>query len=343
MITSLRLVVLLARPAVAVLLSMYAAIGAGRAGRTDYGLLSAVVLVVLGYLLFSVCINDLADQAIDRINLAGDPRRPLVVGSAGRSDMRAMATAGAVTALGAAAVLGVAVLITTAAGLAVSFGYSVRPVRLADRGAVAALVLPACYVVVPYLDGYFAAGGSPAELDRTLLAGLYLGFLGRILLKDFRDVRGDALFGKRTFLVRHGRAATCCVSIVLLVLGTLLIECALGLRGLPLDVCYTAGAVASALVIKRLADDPHPRRDERRISAVAILGRGMLITLLAQLLMQQRNMPAGGALLVLGWLAATTALQALLMLRYGPRPRLTSAALPHTAAPEQVAEDIVAG
>lgn len=84
-----------------------------------------------------------------------------------------------------------------------------RPVRLADRGALAALVLPAGYVAVPYLVGIFAVRGSPRPADLLLLAGLYLGFIGRILVKDFRDVRGDALFGKRTFLVRHGRRRTC--------------------------------------------------------------------------------------------------------------------------------------
>ena len=56
-------------------------------------------------------------------------------------------------------------------------------------------------------------------VDLLLLAGLYAGFVGRILLKDFRDVRGDALFGKRTFLVRHGRGATCTLSAIFMTLG----------------------------------------------------------------------------------------------------------------------------
>lgn len=56
-------------------------------------------------------------------------------------------------------------------------------------------------------------------LARPAVGALYLGFIGRILLKDFRDVRGDALFGKRTFLVRHGRRATCAVSAGCLVTG----------------------------------------------------------------------------------------------------------------------------
>lgn len=58
-------------------------------------------------------------------------------------------------------------------------------------------------MAVLYLLGIFAARGSVGRTDLLLLAGLYAGFIGRIVLKDFRDVRGDALFGKRTFLVRH--------------------------------------------------------------------------------------------------------------------------------------------
>jgi 4-hydroxybenzoate polyprenyltransferase len=269
-------------------------------------------------------VNDLADQAIDRVNLAGVANRPLVVGTATRRQMTALAAAGAVTALGTAAVLGVEVLLTTVLGFVISFGYSVRPVRLADRGAIAALVLPACYVAVPYLDGYLAVGGRFGAVDRLQLAGLYVGFLGRILLKDFRDVRGDALFGKRTFLVRHGRAATCAASALLLALGAVLIEASLGLRALPVDAVYPAGVAATALLLRKLAHDPHPRRDERRISAIAIIGRGMLITLLAQLQLWPKSWPLWGSAAVILWIATVSALQARTMLRSGPRPRWLS-------------------
>ena len=74
-------------------------------------------------------------------------------------------------------------------------------------------------MAVPYLLGIFAVRGSVSRADLLLLAGLYAGFIGRIVLKDFRDVRGDALFGKRTFLVRHGRRATCRLSAAFLVAG----------------------------------------------------------------------------------------------------------------------------
>ena len=81
------------------------------------------------------------------------------------------------------------------------------------------MLLPLGYVAVPYLLGIFAVRSTITPNDLLLLGGLYAGFIGRIVLKDFRDVRGDALFGKRTFLVRHGRRATCIFSAAFLVLG----------------------------------------------------------------------------------------------------------------------------
>jgi 4-hydroxybenzoate polyprenyltransferase len=339
-ITYARLVLLLARPAVLMLLSLYAAIGVARAGDTGYDHLAPVLLAVFGFLLFSVAVNDLADEPIDRVNLAGDNRRPLVTGAASRPDMVLLAVAAAACALAAAAWLGSAVLIATAAGLTISYSYSVRPIRIAERGAVAALVLPACYVVVPYLDGLLAAGGRFGLGDGMLLSGLYVGFIGRILLKDFRDVRGDVLFGKRTFLVRHGRIVTCRASAGLWLAGAALVSVAQ--HAASLTAGYGLSCVAAIALLRGLAGDAHPRHDELRIAALAIIGRGMLIALLAQLAMSSRDWPAAGVAGVLGWLTVVTAVQARSMLHNGPRPRLTSAVLRHITPTEPQRVAIVA-
>jgi 4-hydroxybenzoate polyprenyltransferase len=340
MITYLRLVLLLARPAVVMLLSLYAAIGVARAGEIGYLALGTVLVVVLGFLLFSVAVNDLADAAIDRVNLAGDRRRPLVIGAASRTDMTLLAFVAAACSLVTAAWLGIVVLITTAIGLAISYGYSVRPIRLADRGSVAALMLPACYVAVPYLDGVLAAGGAVTADDLLLLAGLYVGFIGRILLKDFRDLRGDALFGKRTFLVRHGRAVTCRFSAAMWLVGAALVSMSQG--SATLTAVYAVATAAAFALLRRVARDAHPRRDELRIAALAIVGRGMLVGLLAQLAMAQRGWPLMAVAAVLGWLALITAAQARTMLRHGPRSRMTTAVLRHITRTEPDRVAIVA-
>lgn len=189
--TRLRLIILLARPAVIILLAMFTATGLAEAGHgQSKALLARALVVVCAFLLFSVACNDLADEAIDRVNLPG--QRPLAAGVLGRTEFAVIGVVAGTVALGASAALRWQAVVVTAAGLAISAGYSLRPVRLADRGAVAAIVLPACYVGVPYLIGIFAARSFVRPGDLFLLAGLYLGFIGRILLKDFRDVRGDA-------------------------------------------------------------------------------------------------------------------------------------------------------
>ena len=116
-----------------------------------------------------------------------------------------------------------------------------------------------------------------------LLAGLYVGFIGRILLKDFRDVRGDALFGKRTFLVRHGRRTTCRLSAVLWTAGTAPDHLDRPLdRHLDADLRGTGIREYSSLLALLAGSDRGPHRDELIIASTAILGRGLLLTLLAR-------------------------------------------------------------
>ena len=303
MIARIRLLVIMGRPAVLFLLALYAAIGTASAGRPDdHRLLFAVLVVVGALLLFSVAVNDLADEAIDRVNLAGDPTRPLVSGSGRRTELRVLAGTGALLATGAAAFLGWRSVAITVTALAISAAYSLS---LSKRGAVASLVLPACYVATPYLLG---AGVRP---DWTLLAGLYVGFIGRILLKDFRDLQGDALFGKRTFLVRHGRRATCAFSACCWVAGGALSAPDAGIAVTVL------GTVAAPVLLTALAEDGGHRRDERLISALAIVGRGFLVILLVQL-----SVPRPG--LLTAALVVVFAAQALVMAQYS-RHSMTTA------------------
>jgi 4-hydroxybenzoate polyprenyltransferase len=318
----LRLIVLLARPAVILLLILFTATGLAQAGQgADTPLMLRALLPVMAFLLFSVAWNDLADEAIDRVNLPG--RRPLALGVLTRTQFAAIGLAAGAVALAAAAPLGWPVLAVTAAGLALSAAYSLRPVRLADRGVVASLMLPACYVAVPYLTGLLAGGHRPAGGSLLLLAGLYLGFIGRIVLKDFRDVRGDALFGKRTFLIRHGRAWTCAFSAGCLTAGTGIILAAAH-RPTALLIASEAGCLAGTLVaLRALARDRGARRDESLITAVAILGRGMVLLLLAHLAMLSQRWDVLHYDAVMALLAVLAAGPALSAARHGPVSRLT--------------------
>jgi 4-hydroxybenzoate polyprenyltransferase len=322
MMRRLRLVLLVVRPAVALLLVLYAGIGLSEAGAvTDTWLVFRVLLAVAGFLLFSVACNDIADERIDRVNLSGDQRRPLVADTGHRREMRVIGATSAVLAVSVSATLGWPCLVVVTCGLLCSAGYSVRPVRLADRGAVASLMLPACYVAVPYLLGLLAAGPVRSATSLWLLAGLYVGFIGRILLKDFRDVRGDALFGKRTFLVRHGRRATCVFSACCLAVGAALLLLGLPAPSVPLILGYEGGTVAMIALLRVLAWDNGRHRDEWVISAIAIVGRGMLLLLLAWLGMRSAHWPVLPDTVILVGIALVSARQAAAMFRHGPVSR----------------------
>lgn len=323
MITRIRLFVLVARPAVIGLLLMFAGTGLAQAGRPqDPAAIAKTAIVIAGFLLFSVACNDLADEEIDKVNLPG--KRPLGAGLLGHREFALTGAVAGVAALAVSVTIGWRGVLVTAAGLAVSAGYSLRPVRLADRGAVASVVLPACYVAVPYLLGVLAGGGRVSDPGTLALAGgLYLGFIGRILLKDFRDVRGDAMFGKRTFLVRHGRVPTCVASAVFWVCGTIVILAVARQPSALLVVAEAAGMFGALALLAELSADRGPRRDERIIAAIAIIGRGMVLILFVHLSAVDTSQGwlgniRFGDILYVPLLAVVIAGQAVDMLRHGP-------------------------
>ncbi|MFC4512469.1 UbiA family prenyltransferase [Streptomyces ehimensis] len=324
----IRVLVILSRPAVAVLFALYVALGLAQAGHAEDRLLLAGCLIpVMAFLLCSVCVNDLSDRAIDQVNLPGDRNRPLVTAAAGSRELVVTAVVSATVALGSAFVLGPRPGLLMLAALAVSAGYSLRPIRLADRGAVAALALPACYVALPYLLALTAARSAVHPRDLLMLLGLYIGFVGRILLKDFRDVRGDALFGKRTFLVRHGRRTTCLFSACAWTIGSFVILAATPRRTPALVCSYLLCLVLALVILRVLAGEVRHRREEALITGAAAIGRGMLILQLAHLATDQAGWGALARSTVMGALLALTLAQAIGMLRHGPTTGLTVASL----------------
>ncbi len=333
MIPRIRLLIVLTRPAVAFLFCVYVLIGLAKAGDTGGGVrLYLDLLVVLGFLIFSVAANDLSDAPIDRQNLPHS-NRPLVTGRAGEREMKTVALTAAVVTVGAAAFGGWPVLALALGGLALSSAYSLPPLRLAGRGAVAALVLPAGYVAVPFLVGLVSVRTSVTPDDALLFVGLYVGFIGRILLKDFRDVRGDALFGKRTFLVRRGRRTTCVVSAIFWAAGGALVVATTPRPTVAYIAVTSAGLVAVLVLLRALAGERSARRDEAIISGIAIIGRAVLVLLLAQLSMTDKHWLPLQANAALACIAIVTAGALATMLIHGPRSNLVAPAQASRAEP----------
>lgn len=180
---------------------------------------------VMGFVAVSIwyinatSINDLADEEIDKINLKHDKERPLVDSNKNRSAVKKIYYASTLLVLLVCAYFGAKALILGALMLVLNYIYSMPPIRVSYRGVWAPLTLPLGYVLYPYLLGFFASGNIWQNRYYILLFGLYFAFVGRIFLKDYRDVKGDKKFGKLTFLVRHGNRATSIASAVFWLLG----------------------------------------------------------------------------------------------------------------------------
>lgn len=320
-----RLFLVLARPPLLLLLAMSGALGAASAGAAlEVWPTLRAFLVVVPCLVYAVSLNDLADVRVDRINLAGDPARPLVGDPSRAGDVRVVAAAAATVALLVAATVGRDAVLVTGAGLLVSTAYSVPPLALNRRGVLGPLVLPLCLLAVPFGVGVLAAGGDWGAEQTALLAALYAGFVGRLLVKDFRDVRGDALLGKRTFLVRHGRRATCALSGLLWLLGSVALL-AVPAPTWSLALCWTALVVTALGVLAALARRSDHHRDERLVAALAITGRALVLLLLLHLaLVEKGTQPVVAALLLVA-VTAGLVLSAVDVARHGPRRSRTAA------------------
>lgn len=127
--------------------------------------------------------------------------------------------------IAAAALIGVALLGTIArtapqalvpllaigvSGLALLWGYSAPPLRLAARGwGEAAVALAWSLVVAGAATAWGALAGTLLPLGQTLTAGLPFGLLvaNILYLNQFPDAPADAAVGKRTWPARLGKGA----------------------------------------------------------------------------------------------------------------------------------------
>lgn len=287
-----RVLLALCRPALLLLFGLVVAVGVAQAGRP--GAIAPALLALVpsvAFLVFAVALNDLADVAIDQVNLPGDRGRPLVTGLADRTDMVVVAVTAALLAVGTAIPLGLTGCLVVLGGLVFAAAYSIAPVRLAGRGVVAPLTLPLGFVAVPLLLALLAGRGRVLVTDMPVLGGLYVAFIGRLLLKDLRDVRGDALFGKRTFLLRRGRRRTVGLAGACWLAGTAVLAAATSPTG-PSSVALAMPSLATIVVLVALVRSTSARRDAALVMGAAVLGRTTLVVLVAHRTLL--DMGAGG-------------------------------------------------
>ncbi len=277
-----RVTAMLLRPPAALVLFVFAAIGMAQAGpvELDDPRFLAVLAVVAGWFVNATALNDLADEQIDRVNLAGARGRPLISGDATRNEVLALGSACGVAAVLIAMAIDPRAAAVVAIGLGLNAAYSLPAVGLSGRGALTALLLPLGYTAVPFLIGAFSAGAAVGGQELLLLGAMYVAFIGRIVLKDFRDERGDAMFAKRTLLVRYGPTWTCIASASCWIMGTALLIVALPSDPALLGafVAYLACALHG---LRRLRLSREYVSQQVLVGSIARIGGGMALTLLA--------------------------------------------------------------
>ena len=275
---------------VAVMIVLFMLLGAAwHRGLTSIdALVLLMVLALASSYVSATSVNDIADREIDEINHPGDRGRPLVTGAARTADLWVLFVVSSVlaVALGLAAgprAAGIMLLSVVIGAL-----YSLPPARLSYRTFLAPLTLAVAYVGIPYWAGVVVVGESLQTTDLPLLTALYLLFAGRIILKDFRDRKGDATFGKPTFLLKYGKRATCLASLCTLSAGDALLVASLADRWW-LAALVQLYIVSIAIMLFRLYRVSNRKDEQLSIGVGARMGNGLLVTLLGTLILSNQG------------------------------------------------------
>lgn len=258
-------------------------LGSFYAENVSFKLLSAVLLLIAWYL-HAASSNDYADRRIDEINLKGNADRPLVARSISNQSLWISHSLAGVAALALSVVFGLRAFLLMVVILLLNYAYSFRPFRLSDRGFVSQLTLPLAYVLLPLSLGYWS-GQTTKPYPWLLLAGLYTGFIARLLLKDFRDVKGDKKFGKRTFLLRHGRVMTCKLSGLFASISLLILTRAIDLAMGP-TIILIIGHMLVILLLIRLSQTTKIPAQVKLVKVIAKSANGSVIVILSYYLLQ---------------------------------------------------------
>jgi 4-hydroxybenzoate polyprenyltransferase len=272
------------------------------------------VLALASSYVAATALNDLADEQIDKVNHPRDAGRPLVDGSGTRRQLVVLHLVAAGSALAAAVPLGARGIALIVAALFVSQLYSGGPVRLSYRVAGAPLALGVGYVLVPYGLGIVAARGSLHHAWSSVTCALFLLFAARIVLKDFRDRAGDALYGKPTLLLRYGKTATCALSLSALLAGDVLLSLSLE----PAAAVFVQPfVIAIAFMLRMLWCSRDEPSEQVAIGIGAKMGNGLLLCVLSWLVVDARGASAAEAS---GLAAAVSALFFLSFAALAARP-----------------------
>lgn len=269
---------------VAIMLILFFLLALASTGQLETASSFKVICGILS-LLFSyiaaTSINDIIDKDIDKINHPKSSGRPLVSGEANEKDLYLVHTIAALLALLFAFFINVEAFFILLISLGINYVYSVPPLKFSYRTHFAPLLLTLAYVGIPFSLGLAVVGiGTLSKTQQLLPLALIIIFLGRIILKDFRDREGDAKYGKPTFLLRYGKKATCFFSFLTILLGNVLLFFAISFLPWTLWILIEVFFLAIYVSLYKLYKTDELLDEQRYIGLGAKMGNGFLISLL---------------------------------------------------------------
>jgi len=154
---------------------------------------------------FVTIYNDLSDSEIDIRNQRKDI--PFANGEVSRENLRDLLIGLLIIGWLVALFLNVSTLLWLSVYFFLGWLYS-GPLDFKGRGLLAVSILGICYGVMPWLLGYSILAQPPTSWAYIIMFASFIFAAGIISLKDFKDVKGDTFYGKRTLLVRYGGRVT---------------------------------------------------------------------------------------------------------------------------------------
>lgn len=160
------------------------------------------VVAAVGVWLFSVAINDLADQQIDRITNTG---RPLANGLFSESELKVIAASSLLVGFVAAFIIDYASWLLIAIFAVANLAYSLPPYRLRRFIGASSFISAFCIALI-FLLGYnlTITGNDFRGVPYNILGLILATFTLSIPIKDLKDTEGDRRAGIQTLTTIFG-------------------------------------------------------------------------------------------------------------------------------------------
>lgn len=251
-----------------------------------------VAIALVSSYVAATTMNDIADRKIDSVNHPSSKGRPLITGEATEKDLYFVHLFAVAIVLVFAWLVSIKVILILALSLLINYIYSLPPLKLSYRTHFAPLILSIAYVFIPYWLGSVVTHSAIQGQELFFIVGLLFLFFGRIILKDFRDRKGDALYGKPTFLLRYGKKATCLLSFISIVLGNIFIFVGLPTKNLIIIFALELYLIGIIFMLYKLSKVADHESEQTAIGIGAKMGNGLLLTILGLLVLLEYNAPA---------------------------------------------------